>query len=79
MQNKANLPDDQMNATFFRTTYYDELATLRARRNKADSDPMSKQLNLADLLHATGRLAEAEQKYRRSASKNVEEQGIFWY
>ena len=42
MQNKANLPDAQMNISFVRTTNYEQLTMNNANQNKADTNPISK-------------------------------------
>jgi len=39
MQNKPNLPDAQMNVTSFGKRDYDDLAALRLRKNKPNSNP----------------------------------------
>jgi hypothetical protein len=40
MQNKANLPDTQINVKAFRATDYDDFPAMRLRKNKANSKPI---------------------------------------
>ncbi|MHC4500978.1 MAG: hypothetical protein ACYS83_05025 [Planctomycetota bacterium] len=47
MQNKANLPDDQMNVTTFLTKEYENKIAFGLRKNKANTNP-----NKANLLDA---------------------------
>jgi hypothetical protein len=44
LQNKANLPDAQMNVHFCMIRDYGDFAGLRLRKNKAKTNPISKHL-----------------------------------
>ncbi|UCG56435.1 MAG: hypothetical protein JSU70_16425, partial [Phycisphaerales bacterium] len=41
MQNKANFPGVEINATSFGEKYYDDFATLSLRENKANRQPLA--------------------------------------